>query len=250
MEILGNLGLIIGGGFDTTTALTAHALEWLSENPDERELLSRERGTLLDPATEEFLRYFTPAPGTGARSPRTPRSRAPGSRRASDCGSRGRWPTATRRCSTNPNEVIMDRKGNRHFSFGIGVHRCVGSNVARTVFKAMLTRGARPHARLPRATPRAPSTTRSIARHPGHEAPARDVHTRCKRLGPGSTRRSSGCSRSATSRNSHDRSPSARKLRSSTTIAAEPQPNPPAGWFHMQSVVTGEVGLRWTKGQP
>ena len=33
----------------------------------------------------------------------------------------------------------MDRKGNRHFSFGIGVHRCVGSNVARTVFKSMLT---------------------------------------------------------------------------------------------------------------
>ena len=33
----------------------------------------------------------------------------------------------------------MDRKGNRHFSFGIGVHRCIGSNVARTVFKSMLT---------------------------------------------------------------------------------------------------------------
>ena len=31
LEILGNLGLIIGGGFDTTTALTAHSLEWLSE---------------------------------------------------------------------------------------------------------------------------------------------------------------------------------------------------------------------------
>ena len=38
-----------------------------------------------------------------------------------------------------PNEIVMDRKGNRHFSFGIGVHRCVGSNVARTVFKSMLT---------------------------------------------------------------------------------------------------------------
>lgn len=39
----------------------------------------------------------------------------------------------------DPNTIIMDRKGNRHFSFGIGVHRCVGSNVARTVFKSMLT---------------------------------------------------------------------------------------------------------------
>lgn len=62
LEILGNLGLVIGGGFDTTTALTAHSLEWLSEHPEQRQLLSDERKTLLDPATEEFLRYFTPAP--------------------------------------------------------------------------------------------------------------------------------------------------------------------------------------------
>lgn len=96
LEILGNLGLIIGGGFDTTTALTAHALEWLGEHPDERERLSRERATLLDPATEEFLRYFTPAPATAARSPTTSSSKAPGSKKVSGCGFRGRWPTATR----------------------------------------------------------------------------------------------------------------------------------------------------------
>ena len=48
-----------------TTALTAHSLEWLSQHPDQRELLSKQRETLLDPATEEFLRYFTPAPGDG-----------------------------------------------------------------------------------------------------------------------------------------------------------------------------------------
>jgi len=65
LEIMGNLGLVIGGGFDTTTALTAHSLEWLSEHPDERERLSQHRDTLLDPATEEFLRYFTPAAGDG-----------------------------------------------------------------------------------------------------------------------------------------------------------------------------------------
>ena len=63
LEILGNLALIIGGGFDTTTALTAHALEWLYEHPEQRDLLSRERDTLLNPATEEFLRYYTPAAG-------------------------------------------------------------------------------------------------------------------------------------------------------------------------------------------
>src|SRR5215468_12503714 len=65
IEITGVLGLLIGGGFDTTTALTAHSLEWLSEHPDERERLSRDRDALLDSATEEFLRFYTPAPGDG-----------------------------------------------------------------------------------------------------------------------------------------------------------------------------------------
>lgn len=38
----------------------------------------------------------------------------------------------------NPDKIILDRTGNRHFSFGLGVHRCIGSNVARLVFKSML----------------------------------------------------------------------------------------------------------------
>jgi cytochrome P450 len=139
LEIMGNLGLIIGGGFDTTTALTAHALEWLSEHPHKRELLSRERDALLNPATEEFLRFFTPAPGDGRTF-------------AEDVEVDGQqfkegerlwlsWAMANRDPSVfeDPNTVVLDRKGNRHFSFGIGVHRCVGSNVARTVFKSMLT---------------------------------------------------------------------------------------------------------------
>ncbi len=48
IELLGMLNLFIGGGFDTTTALTAHALEWLSNHPDERDRLNRERDSLLD----------------------------------------------------------------------------------------------------------------------------------------------------------------------------------------------------------
>ncbi|MEU5844300.1 cytochrome P450 [Rhodococcus sp. NPDC047139] len=139
MELLGMLGLLIGGGFDTTTALTARSLEWLSRHPDQRELLSRERSTLLDPATEEFLRYFTPAAGDGRTV-------------SEDCEVAGTrleegdrlwlsWAMANRDPAIfpEPDDVVLDRKGNRHFSFGLGVHRCVGSNVARTVFKSMLT---------------------------------------------------------------------------------------------------------------
>jgi cytochrome P450 len=139
LEILGNLGLVIGGGFDTTTALTAHSLEWLSEHPAEREQLSKNRDTLLDPATEEFLRYFTPAAGDG-------RTFSEDVELVGNQFKEGErlwisWAMANRDPSVfaEPDNVILDRKGNRHFSFGIGVHRCVGSNVARTVFKSMLT---------------------------------------------------------------------------------------------------------------
>jgi cytochrome P450 len=137
-EIMGMLMLLVGGGFDTTTALTAHSLEWLSQHPDERSRLSRDR-SLINPATEEFLRYFTPAPGDGRTI-------------AQDLEVDGvvlkegerlwlSWAMANRdpELFENPDEVVLDRKGNRHFSFGLGVHRCIGSNVARTVFKSMLT---------------------------------------------------------------------------------------------------------------
>ncbi|WP_099021550.1 cytochrome P450 [Mycolicibacterium palauense] len=139
MEILGMLILLIGGGFDTTTALTAHSLEWLGQHPDQRERLNRERGALLDAATEEFLRFYAPAPGDGRTF-------------SEDTEIEGihfkegerlyiSWAMANRDPSvfTEPNKIILDRKGNRHYGFGLGIHRCIGSNLGRSVFKAMLT---------------------------------------------------------------------------------------------------------------
>jgi cytochrome P450 len=138
-ELLGVMGLLIGGGFDTTTALTAHALEWLSQHPAERERLSRDRDELLDSATEEFLRYYTPAPGDARTI-------------SADCEIAGlnfaegerlwlSWAMANRDPSLfpDPDRIDLARTGNRHFSFGLGIHRCIGSNLARMVFKHMLT---------------------------------------------------------------------------------------------------------------
>jgi cytochrome P450 len=138
LELVGVLALLIGGGFDTTTALTAHSLEWLGEHPGERERLSRERDSLLDSATEEFLRFYTPAPGDGRTI-------------SQDCVLAGQefkegerlwlsWAMSNRdpKVFDNPNEIDLARAGNRHHSFGLGIHRCIGSNMARMVFKRML----------------------------------------------------------------------------------------------------------------
>ena len=138
-ELAGNLFLLIGGGFDTTTSLTANALDWLADHPAERDRLRTEGGHLLDTATEEFLRYFTPAPGDGRTV-------------AEACALGGQelhegerlwlsWAMANRDPSVfpDPNTIHLDRKMNRHTSFGLGVHRCIGSNVARLTFKTMLS---------------------------------------------------------------------------------------------------------------
>src|SRR5438046_3348623 len=45
------------------------------------------------------------------------------------------FPAANRDPAMFPDadKVVIDRKENRHAAFGLGIHRCVGSNLARTV---------------------------------------------------------------------------------------------------------------------
>ena len=154
-----------------------------------------------------------PRPVTGAPSPTTSRSTASHSKRASGSGCPGRWPTATRALFDDPDEVILDRKGNRHFSFGLGVHRCIGSNVARTVFKSMLTAVLD---RMPdyRCDPDGTVHYETIGVIQGMQhLPA--TFTPGHRLGAASTTRWRSCSASVTSRGSPGRSPNARSRPSS-----------------------------------
>jgi cytochrome P450 len=39
----------------------------------------------------------------------------------------------------NPEEVILDRTPNRHVTFGVGPHRCLGSYVARAIWTEVIT---------------------------------------------------------------------------------------------------------------
>ena len=139
MNVADVVMLLIGGGFDTTTALTAHSLEWLSEHPDERTRLVANLPDLIDSATEEFLRFYTPAPGA-ARTIKVD-DEVNGTKLGEGERLWLSWAMANRDPSVfvDPNEIHLDRPGNRHSSFGLGIHRCIGSNVARLTFKTMLT---------------------------------------------------------------------------------------------------------------
>ncbi|SHN17444.1 cytochrome P450 [Cryptosporangium aurantiacum] len=129
--------LVILGGVDTTGSLIGNALHWLQHHPEQRERL-RVDPSLLPAATEEFLRFFSPVPGL-ARTATT------------DCVIGGQTIAAGDRLflswsSANhdedafdaPGEVRLDRTPNRHQSFGLGIHRCLGSNVARLEFRVVL----------------------------------------------------------------------------------------------------------------
>jgi cytochrome P450 len=133
----------VGGGVDTTTSLIGAALLHLCQFPDDRRRL-REDPELLATATEEFLRFYPPA-RTHARTVAAdvefegcPMRK--GDRVVLSEISAGRdeeaFPDAGR--------FVIDRLPNRHVSFGMGIHRCPGSHLARIEFTevvdAILTR--------------------------------------------------------------------------------------------------------------
>ncbi|MGH9091630.1 MAG: cytochrome P450 [Acidimicrobiales bacterium] len=129
--------LIVGGGMDTTTSLTGQTLVWLSAHPEVRRRLVDDP-ELLVPATDEFLRVFAPSQSMG-RTVTGPAEvggcpMAPGERVLIP------WVAANFDESVfeRPEEVVLDRPKNRHLSFGIGFHRCVGAHLAKAMFRAMM----------------------------------------------------------------------------------------------------------------
>lgn len=128
-HIRGTIGLLIIAGVDTTWSAIGASLWHLAQRPADRARLVRDPA-VLPVAVEEFLRFY--APVTMARIV------------AQDVDidhqhfARGDWallpfPAANRDAEAfeRADEFIIDRERNRHLAFGLGIHRCVGSNLAR-----------------------------------------------------------------------------------------------------------------------
>jgi cytochrome P450 len=130
--------MTVGGGVDTTTALIGAALLHLSQFPDDRRRLLTEPDLLVT-ATEEFLRYYPPA-RTHARTVTEDIEFAGCEMRKGDRVllsefSSGRDESAF----ADADRFVIDRNPNRHLSFGVGIHRCVGSHLARIEFTEVVT---------------------------------------------------------------------------------------------------------------
>jgi len=137
-ELLGTIFLLLLGGMDTTAGLTGNAFLRIVADPELRRRLT-EDPSVLDQATEEFLRHDTPSQGLARLVTRDAefhgRELKKGDRVMLLYAAANRDPSAF----SEPDEVDLDRTVNRHLSFGVGVHRCLGSNFARTMFKCMIT---------------------------------------------------------------------------------------------------------------
>ena len=123
------LRLLLIAGIDTTWSAIGAALWHLAEHPADAARL-RADPALMPTAIEEFLRAY--APVTMAREVVADATVAGCPMKAGNMVLLS-FPAANRDPAMfpDPDRVILDRAENRHAAFGLGIHRCVGSNLAR-----------------------------------------------------------------------------------------------------------------------
>jgi cytochrome P450 len=135
-HVVGAMALLLIAGIDTTWSAIGSSLWHLARTPADRERLVAEPG-LLPTAAEEFLRAY--APVTMARLVKSDMQWRGADMKAED------WillsfPAANRDPAQfdRADQVIIDRDINRHAAFGLGIHRCVGSHLARMELRVAL----------------------------------------------------------------------------------------------------------------
>ncbi len=135
-HVFGTIALLLLAGIDTTWSAIGASIWHLAQNPADRERLVADP-ELIPTAIEEFLRAY--APVTMARLVKDDFDFHGCPMKADD------WvlvafPSANRDPAAfdHPDKVIIDRAENRHAAFGLGIHRCLGSNLARLELKVAI----------------------------------------------------------------------------------------------------------------
>jgi len=128
-HILGSLRLLLIAGIDTTWSAIGASLWHLAKTPADRRRLIAEPG-LMPTAIEELLRAYSPVTMAREVMKETTIEGCPVKPGNMVLLS---FPAANRDPAVFPDadKVVIDRRENRHAAFGLGIHRCVGSNLAR-----------------------------------------------------------------------------------------------------------------------
>lgn len=136
-HIAGTMGLLLIAGIDTTWSAIGASIWHLAGNDDDRRRLAADP-SLMGTATEEFLRAY--APVTMARLVKQDGTELGGVTMNEDDWVLLSFPAANRDPAQfeRADEVLLDREVNRHAAFGLGIHRCVGSHLARMELRVAL----------------------------------------------------------------------------------------------------------------
>lgn len=127
--VVGMCNLLLVAGIDTTWSSIAASMLHLATNTDHRRRLAAEPD-LFPTAIEEMLRFYSPV--MMARKVTEPikmgeAEMKPGDKVILNFSAANHDPEVFE----NADEVVLDRQRNRHIAFGVGIHRCAGSNLAR-----------------------------------------------------------------------------------------------------------------------
>ncbi|MBF6220065.1 cytochrome P450 [Nocardia abscessus] len=141
-ELLGTLLILVVAGHETTVNLIGNGVLALIRHPEQFERL-RSFPELSEPAVDEVLRYDAPVHLTTrtAREKITVSGKtfAPGEAVIVLLASANRDPAAFPRADEfDIARYARGRKAERHLSFGLGLHYCLGAPLARLEMRAVL----------------------------------------------------------------------------------------------------------------
>ena len=144
-EVLAICFVLLTAGLDTVTDSLTCFFAFLAQNPEHRQRIVDDPDVIPN-AVEELLRWETPVPSVVRWA-------------SEDATLGGEWIGAGNHVMVNlgaanldpatfeaPMEVRFDREVNRHLAFGGGVHRCLGSHLARRELRIALREW---HRRIP-----------------------------------------------------------------------------------------------------
>jgi cytochrome P450/ferredoxin-NADP reductase len=144
MEFLGNLILLVIGGNDTTRNSMSGGVLALHQFPDEFARLKADHG-LIPKLVHEIIRWQTPLAYMRRIATRDTVLNGQFIRKGDKVVMWYASANRDERTFENPDDFVIDRpNGRHHLSFGIGIHRCMGSRLAemqlRILWEELLAR--------------------------------------------------------------------------------------------------------------
>jgi cytochrome P450 len=146
-DILDILYLFLIAGLDTVSDSLTCFYAFLAQHPEHRSAIAKDP-SLIPPAVEELLRWESPVPGGVPRVATEDVTLPDGTEVASGTAIVVSYGAANVDPKAFPDgfDVRFDREVNRHIAFGGGVHRCLGSHLARRELRVTLREW---HKRIP-----------------------------------------------------------------------------------------------------